>query len=64
MAERAIDFIKALFILIIGIVIIGALIQDSFGVSESAKKIFYGIGGIGVIVIANSVFLIKTLYRG
>ena len=61
MSEKAVDLFKAIFILVISIIIIGALIQDSFGISDAAKKIFLGIGGIGAIVLIYRSFISKTL---
>ena len=61
MSEKAVDLFKTLFILVISIMIIGALIQDSFGISDAAKKIFLGIGGIGAIVLIYRSFISKTL---
>ncbi|MFC1909261.1 hypothetical protein ACFLXD_05345 [Chloroflexota bacterium] len=50
MSGKMLDLFKALVILIFSIFIIGALIQDAFGIDDAAKKIFLGIGGIGVII--------------
>ena len=61
MSEKAVDLFKTLFILVISIIIIGALIQDSFGITDAAKKIFLGIGGIGVIVLIYRSFISKTI---
>jgi len=61
MPEKALALFKTLFILIISIIIIGALIQDAFGIPDAATKIFLGIGGIGVIVLIYRSFIKKTL---
>lgn len=61
MPEKAVALFKTLFIIIVSIIIIGALIQDAFGISDAAKKIFLGIGGIGAIVLIYRSFISKTL---
>ena len=61
MSEKAVDLFKTLFILVISIIIIGALIEDSLGISDAAKKIFLGIGGISVIVLIYRGFISRTL---
>ena len=61
MPERAAALFKTLSIIIVSIIIIGALIQDAFGISDAAKKIFLGIGGIGAIVLIYRGFISKTL---
>jgi len=59
--EKAVALFKTLFIIIVSIIIIGALIQDAFGISDAAKKIFLGIGGIGIIILIYRSFIGKTL---
>lgn len=63
MSNKMADFFKALFILIISIIIIGALVQDAFGIDEAAKKIFLGIGGIAGIVLIYKSGIIR-IFKG
>ena len=51
MPEKMLKLFGGLFVLLIGIMVIGALIQDAFGIDNAAEKIFLGIGGIGVIIV-------------
>ncbi len=64
MSQKALDFLKALFITIIGMVIIGAVIQDAFAIPDAAKKIFMGIGGIGAIVLIYKAGIHKIFLKG
>lgn len=50
MTGKSIDFFQAMFILIIAIIVIGALVEDAFGIPDAAKVIFFGIGGIAAII--------------
>jgi hypothetical protein len=49
MSEQILDLFKALCILVISILVIGALIEDAFGIADAAKKIFISIGSIVAI---------------
>ena len=41
MSIKALDFVKAMIILIFGIIIIGAIIEGEFGISDAATKIAF-----------------------
>jgi hypothetical protein len=64
MSWKALDLFKAIFITVIGIAIIGAVIQDTFGIDDAAKKIFMGIGGIGAIVLIYKAGIHKIFIKG
>lgn len=64
MSWKALDLFKALFITVVGIIIIGAVIQDAFGIADAAKKIFMGIGGIGAIVLIYKAGIHKIFLKG
>ena len=64
MSNKMLDLFKALFILVISIIIIGALIQDAFGIADAAKKIFFGIGGIATIVAIYKTGIHKIFLKG
>ena len=52
MSIKALDFVKAMIILIFGVIIIGAIIEGEFVISDSATKLFFSIGGIGIVTFA------------
>jgi hypothetical protein len=64
MAENMLDRFKALFILVISIIVIGALIEDYFGIADAARKIFIGIGGIAAIVAIYKTGIYKIFFKG
>ena len=64
MTEKMLDQFKALCILVISIIVIGALIQDYFGIVDAAKKIFIGVGGIAAIVTIYKTGIYKIFFKG
>jgi hypothetical protein len=64
MPQKMLDLFIALFILVISIIVIGAVIQDHFGIADAAKKIFLGIGGIAAIVAIYKTGIYKIFLKG
>ncbi len=61
MSIKALDFVKAMIILIFGIIIIGAIIEGEFGISDAATKIFLSIGGLGIVAFAFRTWIKKNI---
>jgi uncharacterized membrane protein len=64
MSEKTLDLFKALVILVISIIVVGALVEDAFGIADAAKKIFIGIGSIGVIVAIYKTGIHRIYFKG
>ena len=44
-------WIVAPFIFVLGIIIVGALIEDAFNIESAATKLFIAVGGIGAVAL-------------
>ena len=64
MPKKMLNLFIALIILVISIIVVGALIEDAFGITDAAKKIFLGIGGIAVIVSIYKTGIYKIFLKG
>ena len=64
MPKKMFNLFIALIILVISIMVIGALIEDAFGITDAAKKIFLGIGGIALIVSIYKTGIHKIFLKG
>ena len=63
MPKKMLDLFIALFILVVSISVIGAYIQDAFGIADVAKKIFIGIGSIGAIIAIYKTGIYKIFFK-
>ena len=64
MSGQMLDLFKALCILIISIIVIGALIQDAFAIADAAKKIFMGIGSVVAIIAIYRSGIYRIFFKG
>ena len=64
MSEKTLDLFKALVILVISVIVVGALIQDAFGIADAAKKIFVGIGSIAAIAAIYKSGIYRIFFKG